>query len=136
VDLGGGLLLGGAASAMQSWRSWTCRPMWAELVRARLEVGAPVAGDPLGCGSGRMLGSGGHFSTKGRRYATTLGALRQAQAAFAARRHRPKSMTAVGRTSIQEAPRRYVREIAPTPAAATLEQVARIVSTPRVPWIR
>jgi hypothetical protein len=35
-----------------------------------------------------MLGFGGHFSSKSRRYSTTLTALRCARAAFAARRKR------------------------------------------------
>jgi hypothetical protein len=35
-----------------------------------------------------MLGFGGHFSTKSRRYSTTLGALRRARVAFAIRRRR------------------------------------------------
>jgi hypothetical protein len=35
-----------------------------------------------------MLGFGGHFSTKSRRYSTTLGALRQARVAHAIRRRR------------------------------------------------
>jgi hypothetical protein len=33
-----------------------------------------------------MLGFGGHFSTKSRRYSTTLGALRRARATYARRR--------------------------------------------------
>jgi hypothetical protein len=33
-----------------------------------------------------MLGFGGHFSTKSRRYSTTLGALRRARVAYAIRR--------------------------------------------------
>jgi hypothetical protein len=35
-----------------------------------------------------MLGFGGHFSTKSRRYSTTLGALRRARVAYAIRRRR------------------------------------------------
>ena len=35
-----------------------------------------------------MLGFGGHFSTKSRRYSTTLGALRRARTAYAIRRRR------------------------------------------------
>jgi hypothetical protein len=35
-----------------------------------------------------MLGFGGHFSTKSRRYSTTLGALRRARVAYAVRRRR------------------------------------------------
>jgi hypothetical protein len=61
----------------------------AELVRACWELG----GRP-GLGSLRlrkwahMLGFGGHFSTKSRRYSTTLGALRRARVAYAIRRRR------------------------------------------------
>jgi hypothetical protein len=39
-----------------------------------------------------MLGFGGHFSTKSRRYSTTLTALRRARAGFAARRRRGESV--------------------------------------------
>ena len=59
----------------------------AELVRACWELG----GRP-GLGALRlrkwahMLGFGGHFSTKSRRYSTTLGALRRARVAYAIRR--------------------------------------------------
>jgi hypothetical protein len=35
-----------------------------------------------------MLGFGGHFATKSRRYSTTLGALRRARVAYAIRRRR------------------------------------------------
>jgi hypothetical protein len=35
-----------------------------------------------------MLGFGGHFSTKSRRYSTTLGALRRARVVYAIRRRR------------------------------------------------
>jgi hypothetical protein len=35
-----------------------------------------------------MLGFGGHFSSKSRRYSTTLGALRRARVAYAVRRRR------------------------------------------------
>jgi hypothetical protein len=35
-----------------------------------------------------MLGFGGHFSTKSRRYSTTLGALRRARVAYAIRQRR------------------------------------------------
>jgi hypothetical protein len=61
----------------------------AELVRACWELG--------GCPSlvglrlrkwAHMLGFGGHFSTKSRRYSTTLGALRRARVAYAIRRRR------------------------------------------------
>jgi hypothetical protein len=39
-----------------------------------------------------MLGFGGHFSTKSRRYSTTLGALRRARVAFAVRRRRGNTL--------------------------------------------
>jgi hypothetical protein len=39
-----------------------------------------------------MLGFGGHFSSKSRRYSTTLGALRRARVAYAIRRRRGNSL--------------------------------------------
>jgi hypothetical protein len=39
-----------------------------------------------------MLGFGGHFSTKSRRYSTTLGALRRARVAYAVRRRRGQTI--------------------------------------------
>jgi hypothetical protein len=61
----------------------------AELVRACWELGARpgLAGLRLRKWA-HMLGFGGHFSTKSRRYSTTLGALRRARVAFAIRRRR------------------------------------------------
>jgi hypothetical protein len=61
----------------------------AELVRACWELG----GHPGLVGLrlrkwAHMLGFGGHFSTKSRRYSTTLGALRRARVAYAIRRRR------------------------------------------------
>jgi hypothetical protein len=61
----------------------------AELVRACWELG----GRPSLVGLrlrkwAHMLGFGGHFSTKSRRYSTTLGALRRARVAYAIRRRR------------------------------------------------
>jgi hypothetical protein len=61
----------------------------AELVRACWELG----GRPSLVGLrlrkwAHMLGFGGHFSTKSRRYSTTLGALRWARIAYAIRRRR------------------------------------------------
>src|SRR5215218_6464995 len=60
-----------------------------ELVRACWELG----GRPSLVGLrlrkwAHMLGFGGHFSTKSRRYSTTLGALRRARVAYAIRRRR------------------------------------------------
>jgi hypothetical protein len=61
----------------------------AELVRACWELGArpSLAGLRLRKWA-HMLGFGGHFSTKSRRYSTTLGALRRARVAYAIRRRR------------------------------------------------
>jgi hypothetical protein len=61
----------------------------AELVRACFELAArpSLAGLRLGRWA-HMLGFGGHFSTKSRRYSTTLGALRRARVAYAVRRRR------------------------------------------------
>jgi hypothetical protein len=61
----------------------------AELVRACWELGARPSLAALRLRKwAHMLGFGGHFSTKSRRYSTTLTALRCARAAFAARRKR------------------------------------------------
>jgi hypothetical protein len=64
-----------------------------ELVRACLELAARpgLAGLRLGKWA-HMLGFGGHFSTKSRRYSTTLGALRQARVAYAIRRRHGDSL--------------------------------------------
>jgi hypothetical protein len=61
----------------------------AELVRACWELGARpgLAGLRLRAWA-HMLGFGGHFATKSRRYSTTLGALRRARVAYAIRRRR------------------------------------------------
>jgi hypothetical protein len=61
----------------------------AELVRACWELGSRpgLAGLRLQKWA-HMLGFGGHFSTKSRRYSTTLGALRRARVAYASRRRR------------------------------------------------
>jgi hypothetical protein len=61
----------------------------AELIRACFELGArpSLAGLRLRAWA-HMLGFGGHFSTKSRRYSTTLGALRRARIAYAIRRRR------------------------------------------------
>jgi hypothetical protein len=59
----------------------------AELVRACLELAARPGLVELRLGKwAHMLGFGGHFSTKSRRYSTTLGALRRARVAYAIRR--------------------------------------------------
>jgi hypothetical protein len=65
----------------------------AELVRACWELG----GRPSLVGLrlrkwAHMLGFGGHFSTKSRRYSTTLGALRRARVAYAIRRRRGNAL--------------------------------------------
>ena len=61
----------------------------AELVRACWELGARPSLRSLRLRRwAHMLGFGGHFSSKSRRYSTTLGALRRARAAYAIRRRR------------------------------------------------
>jgi len=61
----------------------------AELVRACFELDARPGLGRLRLGKwAHMLGFGGHFSTKSRRYSTTLGALRRARVAYAIRRRR------------------------------------------------
>jgi hypothetical protein len=61
----------------------------AELVRACFELGGRPGLAPLRLRNwAHMLGFGGHFSTKSRRYSTTLGALRRARVAYAIRRRR------------------------------------------------
>jgi hypothetical protein len=70
----------------------------AELVRACFELGSrpTLVGLRLRKWA-HMLGFGGHFSTKSRRYSTTLGVLRRTRAAFAARRHRCKQVERAGK---------------------------------------
>jgi hypothetical protein len=59
----------------------------AELVQACLELGARPSLARLRLRKwAHMLGFGGHFSTKSRRYSTTLGALRRARVTYAIRR--------------------------------------------------
>jgi len=59
----------------------------AELVRACWELGARPELEGLRLRAwAHMLGFGGHWSTKSRRYSTTMGALRRARVAFAKRR--------------------------------------------------
>jgi hypothetical protein len=61
----------------------------AELVRACWELGGRPALVGLRLRKwAHMLGFGGHFSSKSRRYSTTLGALRRARVAYAVRRRR------------------------------------------------
>jgi hypothetical protein len=61
----------------------------AELVRACWELGARPGLARLRLRAwAHMLGFGGHFATKSRRYSTTLGALRRARVAYAIRRRR------------------------------------------------
>jgi hypothetical protein len=61
----------------------------AELVRACFELGSRPSLARLRLREwAHMLGFGGHFSTKSRRYSTTLGALRRARVAYAMRRRR------------------------------------------------
>jgi hypothetical protein len=61
----------------------------AELVRACFELGSRPSLARLRLRAwAHMLGFSGHFSTKSRRYSTTLGALRRARVAYAIRRRR------------------------------------------------
>jgi hypothetical protein len=61
----------------------------AELVRACWELGGRPSLAKLRLRAwAHMLGFGGHFSTKSRRYSSTLGALRRARVAYAIRRRR------------------------------------------------
>jgi hypothetical protein len=61
----------------------------AELVRACWELGGRSGLGKLRLRKwAHMLGFGGHFSTKSRRYSTTLGALRRARVVYAIRRRR------------------------------------------------
>jgi hypothetical protein len=65
----------------------------AELVRACWELGGRpgLAGLRLRAWA-HMLGFGGHFASKSRRYSTTLGALRRARVAYAIRRRRGEAI--------------------------------------------
>jgi hypothetical protein len=65
----------------------------AELVRACWELGARPSLARLRLQKwAHMLGFGGHFSTKSRRYSTTLGALRRARVAYAIRRRKGNTL--------------------------------------------
>jgi hypothetical protein len=65
----------------------------AELVRACWELGARPGFEKLRLHKwAHMLGFSGHFSTKSRRYSTTLGALRRARVAYAVRRRQGKTL--------------------------------------------
>jgi len=65
----------------------------AELVRACWELGARPSLARLRLRKwAHMLGFGGHFSSKSRRYSTTLGALRRARVAYAIRRRRGSAL--------------------------------------------
>jgi hypothetical protein len=65
----------------------------AELVRACFELGSrPSLGRLRLREWAHMLGFGGHWSTKSRRYSTTLGALRRARVSFAIRRRRGEAL--------------------------------------------
>jgi hypothetical protein len=65
----------------------------AELVRACWELGARPGLARLRLRAwAHMLGFGGHFSSKSRRYSTTLGALRRARVAYAIRRRRGEAI--------------------------------------------
>jgi hypothetical protein len=78
----------------------------AELVRACFELGSRPSLVGLRLRKwAHMLGFGGHFSTKSRRYSTTLGALRRARVAYAIRRRRgsPLPLDAFGRPEDDQA---------------------------------
>jgi hypothetical protein len=78
----------------------------AELVRACWELGArPGLGELRLRKWAHMLGFGGHFSSKSRRYSTTLGALRRARVAYAIRRRRGQTLPldAWGRSEDEQA---------------------------------
>jgi hypothetical protein len=65
----------------------------AELVRACFELAARPSLERLRLRKwAHMLGFGGHFSTKSRRYSTTPGALRRARVAYAVRRRRGQTI--------------------------------------------
>jgi hypothetical protein len=65
----------------------------AELVRACWELDARPSLATLRLGKwAHMLGFGGHFSSKSRRYSTTLGTLRRARVAYAIRRRRGQTV--------------------------------------------
>ncbi len=65
----------------------------AELVRACLELSSRPSLAKLRLGKwAHMLGFGGHFASKSRRYSTTLRALRRARVAYAIRRRRGNSL--------------------------------------------
>jgi hypothetical protein len=63
-------------------------PHIASLVRACWQLGAEPGLAPLRLRAwAHMLGFGGHWTTKSRRYSTTMGALRRARATWTARQH-------------------------------------------------
>jgi excisionase family DNA binding protein len=63
-------------------------PHIASLVRACWQLGAEPTLAPLRLRAwAHMLGFGGHWTTKSRRYSTTMGALRQARATWTTRQH-------------------------------------------------
>jgi hypothetical protein len=65
----------------------------AELVRACWELGGQPSLRSLRLRKwAHMLGFGGHFSSKSRRYSTTLGSLRRARVAYAIRRRRTATL--------------------------------------------
>jgi hypothetical protein len=65
----------------------------AELVQACWELGARPRLAKLRLRAwAHMLGFGGHFASKSRRYSTTLGALRRARVAYAIRRRRSRAI--------------------------------------------
>ena len=77
-----------ASLAPTTWTAWTGVPAHvAELVRACLGAGCPPRLEGLRLRAwAHMLGFGGHWSTKSRRYSTTFTVLRRARVAYAKRR--------------------------------------------------
>jgi hypothetical protein len=75
-------------SVRLSLRVWLCRRMWLSWCGPAGSWAATLGLEGCGCKWAHMLGFGGHFSTKSRRYSTTLGAMRRARVAYAIRRRR------------------------------------------------
>ena len=75
-------------TAPTTWTTSTnCRRMWPSWSGPAGSWAAARSWRGSGCGPwAHMLGFGGHWSTKSRRYSTTMTALRRARVAFAKRR--------------------------------------------------
>ena len=72
------------------------RPHLAQLVRTCWELGGHAGLERLRRWA-HLLGYGGHFATKSRRYSTTFGALREARAVFAREQREGAALDAFGR---------------------------------------